>query len=67
MSIEIEIINYTDGIIGIEVPSELVKEFKDLISRGLNTWDTASPGIKIFGDLLIHGKVLQDYEAQVVS
>ena len=38
--------------------------FKELISRGANTWDSAPPEIKEFVDNLIHGAPLQNYYSQ---
>lgn len=50
--------------ISMYVPEEHVKEFKTLINRAMNTWDEASPEMKEFADLVIHGKILQDYRSQ---
>lgn len=48
----------------IEVPEELMIPFKQLINKALNTYPDAHPALKEFGDLLTHGKVLQDYYSQ---
>ena len=42
-------------------------EFRTLVQRGLNLWPDASPEMKEFGDLLLEGKILQDYWAQDTS
>lgn len=42
---------------------ESISRFKALIDRALNTYDTAHPEIKEFGDILNHGAPLQDYWA----
>lgn len=34
---------------------------KYLLQRACNTWDDASPDIKELHDLVVHGKVLQQY------
>lgn len=46
----------------IEVPTRHVEEFKELIFRATNLWPDSSAAIKIFADMVIHGKVLQNYE-----
>lgn len=43
--------------------SSLVR-FKQLFSRALNTFDQAHPELKELGDMLEHGRILQDYYAQ---
>lgn len=48
----------------VKIPTELVKSFKLLIHRALNTNADCHPAFKEFGDLLEHGKVLQDYYSQ---
>lgn len=54
---------------GVQVTIEVrsVEAFKQLVQRGLNTWDEAPPELKAFGDILIHGRVLQDYAGQDTS
>lgn len=48
------------GDIQVTVPAEYNKHFKELVRRALNTWPDCHPELKIFGDKLIEGKVLQD-------
>lgn len=48
----------------IVVPEELMPQFKIMISRALNTYTDAHPALKEFGDVLEHGKPLQDYYSQ---
>lgn len=48
----------------VAIPYFLLPAFRQLVSRGLNTWDHAPPEIKEFGDMICEGKVLQDYKAQ---
>lgn len=48
----------------IHVPSALIVIFKKLIWRGLNTYTDCHPALKEFGDVLEHGRVLQDYYSQ---
>lgn len=48
----------------IIIPNEIMPQFKALIARGLNTFDTAHPALKELGDILYHNRVLQDYYAQ---
>jgi hypothetical protein len=38
--------------------------FKELVRRALNCWPDAHPSLKEMGDMLDHGKILQDYYAQ---
>lgn len=38
--------------------------FKEAIQRALNCWPDAHPEMKELGDMLMHGKILQDYWAQ---
>jgi hypothetical protein len=35
--------------------------FKELVRRGINTWDSAPPGIKVIADLITEGRAMQDY------
>lgn len=57
---------FTDkfGSTGIDISSDSIANFKALIQRGLNTWDRAPAELKAFGDQLIEGSILQDYQAQ---
>jgi len=48
----------------IIIPNEIMPQFKALIARALNTFDTAHPALKELGDVLYHGQPLQDYYAQ---
>jgi hypothetical protein len=48
----------------IIVEQEDVKDFKEMVNRAFNCWDTASPELKVFADKITHGKILQNYHAQ---
>jgi hypothetical protein len=48
----------------ISVGPDQVESFKLLVSRALNTWADAPVAMKELGDMLTHGRVTQDYEAQ---
>lgn len=49
----------------LQIPSQILPQFKELVSRALNVWPDCHPALKEFGDILTHGKVLQDnYWAQ---
>lgn len=48
------------GII-VTVPRRHIKEFMELIYRGVNLWPDASNEIKIFADIVTEGKVMQEY------
>lgn len=37
--------------------------FKILVQRALNCWPDAHPELKELGDMLMHGRILQDYYA----
>lgn len=37
--------------------------FSEMVRRALNCWPDAHPELKELGDMLMHGKVLQDYWA----
>jgi hypothetical protein len=43
------------------VTEESLPSFTKAINRALNTWDEASAELKELGDMLTHGKILQDY------
>lgn len=44
--------------------AESEQAFKILVRRALNTWPDAHPDLKELGDMLDHGRVLQDYQVQ---
>ena len=46
------------------VTKESLPRFTRLINNGLNCADQAHPELKELGDMLTHGKVLQDYYSQ---
>lgn len=46
------------------VPKEIEIQFKQLINKALNSFPDAHPALKELGDMLTHGKVLQDYYSQ---
>lgn len=41
-----------------------IEHFKLMVRRALNVWPDAPPEIKEFGDRLLEGKLLQDYQSQ---
>ena len=55
------------GELNIFISGEDMNDFKHLINRGLNTWDRAPARIKELGDLIIHGEITQNYQAQAAS
>ncbi len=55
---------YEGGNLCINIPVILIPVFKQMISRALNTYSDAHPALKEFGDMLEHGRVLQDYYSQ---
>lgn len=50
--------------IHFSVTEESIPGFKELVRRALNCWPDAHPELKELGDMLEHGKVLQDYYHQ---
>lgn len=58
-------ITWIDGAIQIYVKPELANQFKQMVRRALNVWPDCHPALKEFGDMLEHGRILQDnYYAQ---
>ena len=45
----------------ISITSESIEDFTKMVNRALNTWDEAPKDLKELGDMLVHGKILQDY------
>lgn len=45
----------------ITVDGESISQFKELVNRALNCWDDAPKDLKELGDMLSHGKILQQY------
>ena len=43
------------------ITEESLPSFTKAINRALNTWDDAPAEMKELGDMLTHGKILQDY------
>lgn len=43
---------------------ETTENFKTLVQRAMNTWPDAPAELKEFADLLLEGKILQDYKSQ---
>ena len=50
--------------IHFSVTKESIPRFTALIDRALNCADQAHPELKELGDMLTHGRVVQDYYAQ---
>jgi hypothetical protein len=40
---------------------EMVDAFREMVRRSLNCWPDAHPALKELGDMLEHGRILQDY------
>lgn len=49
----------------VSIHQSQIENFKTLVNRALNVWPDAPPELKEFGDLLLEGKILQDYRSQV--
>lgn len=49
-------------LIRIEITEESIDQFKQLVDRALNCWNSAPADLKSLGDLLTHGYVTQKYE-----
>lgn len=43
-----------------------VEEFRELVRRGSNSWMKSSASLKVFVDLILHGRPLQDYHSMPV-
>lgn len=48
----------------IGITQDSLVRFTKLISEGLNCKDQAHPELKELGDMLTHGRILQDYYSQ---
>lgn len=44
-----------------DVDCKNITRFTEAMNRALNCWPDASPELKELGDMLNHGKILQDY------
>lgn len=56
---------YGNGTMMVFVKNETLESFKTLVQRAMNTWPDAPAELKEFADLLLEGKILQDYKSQV--
>lgn len=45
----------------ITVTGDYIEPFKEMVRRALNCWPDAHPVLKELGDMLMHGRILQDY------
>lgn len=45
------------------IQGEMIEPFKEMVRRSLNCWPDAHPALKELGDMMMHGKILQDYYA----
>lgn len=45
----------------IEISGDSLPRFKDLINKALNCRPDVHPELKELGDMLTHGRILQDY------
>lgn len=48
----------------ITADAESTEHIKTLVQRAMNTWPDAPAELKEFADLLLDGKILQDYKSQ---
>ena len=60
----IGLVLYADGAIQLNVSPQSLPDFKLLVQRAMNTWPDAPAELKEFADLLLEGKILQDYKSQ---
>jgi RNAse (barnase) inhibitor barstar len=51
----------------ISVTEESMDNFKQLIDRALNCWDSAPQELKELGDMLTHGRITQPHEFQPIN
>ena len=47
--------------ISVSVVGPHVKQFQQLIARGMNTWNDAPPEMKELHDLVMYNELLQEY------
>lgn len=60
------IVTSSDGsYITLSMGGAMLPAFKSLVQRAMNTWADAPPELKEFADLILDGKVQQDYHSQV--
>lgn len=52
-----------EAVTTLVINTEVVAEFKELVRRGANTFERASPETKEFVDLLLFGYAQQDYHS----
>lgn len=48
----------------ISITEDSMESFIKMVNRALNTWDKAPAELKELGDMLVHGKTLQDYSSK---
>jgi hypothetical protein len=48
----------------IVVDKSSLPAFRDMLQRAMNTWPDAPAELKEFADLILDGKILQDYKSQ---
>lgn len=46
------------------VGNRSISWFQVLVNRATNCWDSAPADVKEFGDMVVHGRPLQDYISQ---
>lgn len=54
---------FTDNYTLVIEHAETLEWFKQMVSRAFNVWDTAPTEAKEFADLVLHGKIQQDYKS----
>jgi len=60
----VRIIQFNAGDITLVLFPDILPAFRDLVQRAMNTWPDAPTELKEFADLLLDGKILQDYKSQ---
>lgn len=60
----IGIVIVDSGHLTVYLSPKALPAFKSLVQRAMNTWPDAPAELKEFADLLLEGKILQDYKSQ---
>lgn len=55
------LVRHTNGNAHIDINKAGMEEFKEIFQRAFNTWQDPSPYAQELRDLILHGKVLQNY------
>jgi hypothetical protein len=57
-------VRMSTGSLVLVIQEEAIPGFHKLINRAMNTWADAPPELKALADIIVEGKVLQDYQSQ---